>query len=196
MNSILIGNRLLRKNSPLLFNIFVRNAYTIKRLTLPLPIERRPTETFWDCNIRLGRPLSPCLSIYKKRFPLVISISHRITGIWKIYLINRKYKKKFFYLFSGLIQKIAIYSFSLSVIVLPCDFNFYYSMLPASIPLIPVCLGKGLIAYPVIYHCCTGIRHLLIDYGPKNLLRMKNVYKTGYIVFIASILLTVAAVMV
>ncbi|KAA0201836.1 hypothetical protein HAZT_HAZT002968 [Hyalella azteca] len=39
------------------------------------------TEEYFSKNQRLGRPLSPHLSIYKPQLTSVLSISHRATGV-------------------------------------------------------------------------------------------------------------------
>merc|ERR1711936_83448 len=38
-------------------------------------------ENFWSKNDRLGRPMSPHLTIYKMQMTSILSITHRFTGL-------------------------------------------------------------------------------------------------------------------
>ena len=112
-----------------------------------------------------NKPLSPHLTIYKPQITSVMSISHRIFGVFQS--------------FGNLI--IFVY-----FIVAVCDLSFYntINLLMNSI------LGKIFIFFYILsicYHLCNGIRHLMWDLGYG--FEIKNVYYTGYTTIFSSILL-------
>lgn len=45
--------------------------------------------------------------------------------------------------------------------------------------------GKAILAFPLAYHTCNGVRHLLWDTG--RFLTLKQVYITGYIMVLMAI---------
>lgn len=50
----------------------------------------------------------------------------------------------------------------------------------------PLLMGaKALLAFPIAYHTCNGVRHLLWDTG--NFLTIKEVYITGYLMLLLAI---------
>jgi succinate dehydrogenase (ubiquinone) cytochrome b560 subunit len=60
-------------------------------------------------------------------------------------------------------------------IVNGCEFLVEFGHLP-----LPVLLtSKFLVSFPLVYHFCNGIRHLIWDAG--KLLKMKEVYSSGYV---------------
>uniref|UniRef100_W5LW70 Succinate dehydrogenase cytochrome b560 subunit, mitochondrial n=1 Tax=Lepisosteus oculatus TaxID=7918 RepID=W5LW70_LEPOC len=102
---------------------------------------KEDTSKFLDKNTRLKRPLSPHISIYSWSIPMMMSISHRGTGVA---------------LSSG------ISLFALSALVLPGDFASNLEVV-RSLSLGPALIysAKFTLAFPVAYHTFNGIRHLL-----------------------------------
>lgn len=47
-------------------------------------------------------------------------------------------------------------------------------------------MGKAVMAFPFVYHYMNGIRHLLWDSG--HFLSLKQVYMTGYIVLVLTVI--------
>ncbi|XP_041979734.1 succinate dehydrogenase cytochrome b560 subunit, mitochondrial-like [Aricia agestis] len=111
-----------------------------------------------DRNIRLARPLSPHLTIYKFQLPAVLSITHRASGM----------------MLSGYATVLGI-----GALTLPYDMSHYISVIE-SMNLSPATLflAKFIIAAPFGYHFANGIRHLYWDTAKG--LTMKEVYVTGY----------------
>ena len=112
-----------------------------------------------------NRPLSPHLTVYKPQITSVMSILHRITGIFQslgticIFLLiasltlGQDYYNIINILFDSLIGKVFLY--------------FYI--------------------FSVCYHLCNGIRHLVWDLGYG--FEIKNVYYTGYITILSALIL-------
>ncbi|MBN3302903.1 C560 dehydrogenase, partial [Amia calva] len=98
-------------------------------------------QTFWDKNSRLNRPMSPHITIYRWSIPMMMSISHRGTGVA---------------LSSG------ISLFALSALVLPGDFTSHLDLV-RSLSLGPALIysAKFALAFPVMYHSLNGFRHLV-----------------------------------
>ncbi|XP_069044569.1 succinate dehydrogenase cytochrome b560 subunit, mitochondrial [Lepisosteus oculatus] len=127
---------------------------------------KEDTSKFWDKNARLKRPLSPHISIYSWSIPMMMSISHRGTGVA---------------LSSG------ISLFALSALVLPGDFASNLEVV-RSLSLGPALIysAKFTLAFPVAYHTFNGIRHLMWDIGKG--FRIPEVYRSGYAVILLSLL--------
>lgn len=112
-----------------------------------------------------NRPLSPHLTVYKPQITSVMSILHRITGVFQslgticIFLLiasltlGQDYYNIINILFDSLIGKVFLY--------------FYI--------------------FSVCYHLCNGIRHLVWDLGYG--FEIKNVYYTGYITILSALIL-------
>ena len=115
-----------------------------------------------------SRPLSPHLQVYRPQLTSVLSILHRMTGIFLLLGIM---------ILSGWI---------ISLSVGPSIFSSYQELLDTVF--VKVCL-VGL-SFSMIYHILNGIRHLLWDVGWG--LELKHVYVTGWIVISLSSLLTIA----
>ncbi|XP_055385237.1 succinate dehydrogenase cytochrome b560 subunit, mitochondrial-like [Condylostylus longicornis] len=126
-------------------------------------------ETHDEKNIRLQRALSPHLTIYKYQLTSVLSITHRFTGI--------------------ALTGYAI-TLGLSALVLPHDFSHFVTIVEGlNMSENTLVILKTLLAFPVVYHGCNGVRHLLWDKA--KFLTIKEVYATGYVMLIASIGVTI-----
>ncbi|KAG7524110.1 succinate dehydrogenase cytochrome b560 subunit, mitochondrial [Solea senegalensis] len=125
---------------------------------------------FWAKNTRLNRPMSPHITVYKWSVPMMMSITHRGTGVG----------------LSG-----AISAFALAALVLPGNYPDYLDMIH-SLSVGPGLIGlaKFGIAFPVSFHTYNGIRHLLWDIGKG--FKIPEVYRTGYTVIGLSIVTSIA----
>ena len=115
-----------------------------------------------------SRPLSPHLQVYRPQVTSVLSILHRMTGI--------------FLVFGIMIPAGWIISLSMG----PNVFSTYQDLLDMFF--VKLCL-IGL-SYSTVYHFLNGIRHLLWDAGWG--LHIRHVYFTGWMVISLSFLLTIA----
>ncbi len=108
------------------------------------------------------RPLSPHLTIYKPQITSIMSISHRITGV-----------------FQSLGTLLVFMTFTMLMLG-----EKYYEIIKIFYDFF---LGKAFLFFYVLtlsYHVCNGIRHLIWDIGLG--FEIKNVYYSGYItLFIA-----------
>ncbi len=112
------------------------------------------------------RPLSPHLQVYKFQFTMMMSIMHRITGL---------------FLSLGLV--IFVYW----LYRLATDQNIANQM----IGFFQTGLGMTLLyawIFAFAYHLCNGIRHLFWDVGKGY--SIPAVYRSGYMVLLAAVLLT------
>ena len=114
-----------------------------------------------------NRPTSPHLSIYRPQITSILSISHRISGVFQSI---------------GLI----IVFLLLVSLFLGETYHKYYMLFIKSY------LGKFFIFLYVLslcYHMLNGIRHILWDLG--FVFEIKNVYYSGYtIIFFTAVLAT------
>jgi succinate dehydrogenase / fumarate reductase cytochrome b subunit len=122
-------------------------------------------------QVKMSRPLSPHLGIYKPQITSILSILHRISGVA---------------LFVGLL------------ILLWTMVYMAYSAegLPPSwlLTLFGTSVGKGigvLWSYALFFHFCTGIRHLFWDVGKG--FDMSMVRKSGVFAVVSSIVLCITA---
>ena len=128
---------------------------------------------FWDKNHLVKRPMSPHLSIYKPQLTSMLSVTHRATGI----------------LLAGSTIGFA------GATLLPSSYIDMFLSLVADahasglgyIYLFPL---KFLLAWPVMFHTCNGLRHLFWDMAQG--LKIEDVYKTGWVVLLLSSLLAAA----
>lgn len=113
------------------------------------------------------RPISPHLQIYKLPLTAVLSITHRITGVFltisSIILM---------YWLGSLVSGLNMYIKAL---------NFFNTFIGKSI--------LFLITLNFIYHMLNGIRHLAWDFGYG--FKITTVHTTGWLVIIGSIFLTI-----
>jgi len=118
------------------------------------------------------RPLSPHLSIYKPQLTSILSILHRITGV---------------FLFAGIIiLSWVIFSF---VYFPSCveEINLYIQ----DCLLLSVILKLAIFSwcFALFYHLYNGIRHLFWDVGKG--FELKQTYRSGKIVVILAIISTI-----
>lgn len=116
-----------------------------------------------------ARPLSPHLQVYKLQMTMILSITHRGTGI--------------FLALSSPFLILWLWAIAYS---------------PESYAAIQACAGSifgrlVLLAwtFSLFYHLCNGIRHLFWDIGKG--FEMKNLYASGWAVIFTSALLTVVS---
>jgi succinate dehydrogenase / fumarate reductase cytochrome b subunit len=115
----------------------------------------------------IDRPLSPHLQIYKPQLTSMLSILHRITGA----ALAAGSLLLTWWLFAVLAGEHAFSVFR--------DFRESF-------------IGQVMIfgwLFCFVYHFLNGIRHLKWDMGYG--LNLKSVYRTGYIVVIGSVIITV-----
>lgn len=113
-----------------------------------------------------NRPLSPHLQIYRPQLTSVMSISHRATGI---------------VLALGLV---ALTYWLMAAASGPAAFATAQAIFGSII-------GRLLMfvwSYCLFYHLCNGVRHLVWDTG--HALDLDDVYTSGYVAIIASVVLT------
>lgn len=112
-----------------------------------------------------SRPLSPHLTIYKPQITSIMSISHRVSGVF---------------------QSLGTIIIFISVIMLLAG-EKYYDILNN---FFDTFLGKAFLFFYIFslsYHLCNGIRHLVWDIGFG--FEIKNVYYSGYLTIIVAIIL-------
>lgn len=115
-----------------------------------------------------NRPLSPHLQVYKPQLTSVLSILHRMTGVF----LSIAGLLLAYWLVS-LMRGPEVYADAMSL------------------------LGSGFmrlvlagVSFSFFYHLCNGIRHLFWDAGYG--FEIEQIYASGWTVVVASILLTVA----
>ncbi|XP_011193438.2 succinate dehydrogenase cytochrome b560 subunit, mitochondrial [Zeugodacus cucurbitae] len=130
------------------------------------------TETFDEKNQRLGRELSPHLTIYKPQLTSMLSITHRGTG----------------FALTGY-----AWALGLGALMSSHDISHYVTIIEG-LHLGPATLValKFVLAFPLAFHSCCGVRHLLWDTG--RFLKITEVYLTGYVTLgISFVLSTILA---
>nr|YP_009170592.1 succinate dehydrogenase subunit 3 [Chionoloma tenuirostre]ALF06906.1 succinate dehydrogenase subunit 3 [Chionoloma tenuirostre] len=123
--------------------------------------------------MKINRPLSPHLTIYKPQLTSIFSIFHRISGAFLAIMV----------FFSILFLKIGdlnltsycLYRYAFS-------FTFYFHWLISSV------VNFSLLA--LCYHMSNGIRHLLWDLG--FFLELSKVYTSGIIMLFSAAFLAVS----
>ncbi len=113
------------------------------------------------------RPLSPHLQVYRPQLTSVLSISHRATGV-----VNALALAALVWWLAAAASGPDAYATATGV------FTSWFGRLFAVVA-----------TYAFIYHLCNGIRHLAWDTG-RNF-RIPEIYRSGWIVVGASVLLTV-----
>ena len=119
-----------------------------------------------------NRPLSPHLQIYKPQLTSVLSISHRMTGFALSIII----------LFSPVIIYFLTNSVHSHQIVISLLQNTFIKFI------------FSLALFGLLYHLCNGIRHLAWDAGYG--LDLDSSYKSGYIVIVSSVSLTLLILLI
>ncbi|XP_062820996.1 succinate dehydrogenase cytochrome b560 subunit, mitochondrial [Anolis carolinensis] len=124
---------------------------------------------FWDKNTQSKRPLSPHITIYQWSLPMMMSISHRGTGV---------------------AMSLGVSLFGLSALVLPGHFADYLDLI-RSLSLGPVLIysAKFALAFPLSFHTWNGIRHLAWDMGKG--FKIPQVYQSGVLVLVLTVLSSV-----
>nr|ACM09140.1 Succinate dehydrogenase cytochrome b560 subunit, mitochondrial precursor [Salmo salar] len=135
------------------------NAATMKRF---MTVEHG--KKFIDKNVKLNRPVSPHLSIYKMELPPLLSGSHRTTG----------------FIFTVMSVSVATMSF------LPWNWATILETMRYYVPYPPIVFAKFGCVAGVSYHFFNGIRHLVWDLGYG--FKMPTLYKTGYLVIALALL--------
>ncbi|KAG8430931.1 hypothetical protein GDO86_019721 [Hymenochirus boettgeri] len=127
-------------------------------------------ERYWNKNSRLGRPVSPHMTIYKWSLPMAMSITHRGTGI---------------------AMTAGVSLFGLAALALPGDFASHLDLIK-SLSLGPALIysAKFALAFPFMYHTWNGIRHLTWDIGKG--FKIPQVYQSGVIVLALTLISTAA----
>ncbi|KAH8358920.1 hypothetical protein KR093_003249, partial [Drosophila rubida] len=125
-------------------------------------------ESFFEKNERLGRQMSPHLTIYKPQLTSILSVTHRGTGM---------------------VLGMGVWALGLGALISSHDISHYVTMVEG-LQLSGGALTaiKFVLAYPLGYHSANGIRHLLWDTG--RFLKIKEVYSTGYAMVAASVVIT------
>jgi len=81
---------------------------------------------------------------------------------------------------------VALYAISVGVVVAPGDFPSYLEAVKNLQLATPILFtAKALMAFPLVYHYCNGLRHLTWDAGKG--FEMKTQYKTGTAVVVGAI---------
>ncbi|XP_002019750.2 succinate dehydrogenase cytochrome b560 subunit, mitochondrial [Drosophila miranda] len=125
-------------------------------------------ETYFEKNARLGRELSPHLSIYQPQLTSILSVMHRGTGM---------------------ALGVGVWALGLGALISSHDISHYVTMVEGlQLSGATLTALKFIIAYPAGYHTANGIRHLFWDTG--RFLKIKEVYSTGYAMVAASFVLT------
>ncbi|MFT7800180.1 succinate dehydrogenase cytochrome b560 subunit, mitochondrial [Arapaima gigas] len=111
-----------------------------------------------------------CVLYRQWSVPMMMSVTHRGTGI-------------------GLSAGISL--FAVGALALPGDFAHYLGLIQ-SLSLGPAIIAsaKFTLAFPLTYHTFNGIRHLFWDMGQG--FKMPQVYRSGYIVIVLSLLSSMA----
>lgn len=119
-----------------------------------------------------NRPLSPHLGIYRRQISMVMSILHRLTGIWLS------------------LGTLALTYWLVAAAAGPDAYASAQSLLGSW-------LGQIILwtwAFSLFYHLCNGIRHLFWDAGQG--FEIRTLYLSGYSVWIISGLLTLLTALI
>ena len=117
-------------------------------------------------RVKVDRPLSPHLTIYRPQFTSALSIMHRITGV-------------------GLVLSLLLIIIWFVALSLGSEMFNFIEIIFSSI-FIRVILASSV--WALWYHTCTGIRHLIWDFGYG--LEAEWITPSAYLVLFCSLLLT------
>lgn len=160
-----VGNAiLLRRLAPSL-NCFCHDFST------STPTKSKPEElsAFWKKNVDLKRPVSPHLQVYAPQLTSMLSITNRMTGV---------------------ATTVGIIAFANLMLFSSSPFAVHLQNLK--------CLGlppwvhmgtKFIIAWCFSYHTLAGLRHLIWD--TKSMLKLDQIYTTGYIMAASSVIMAI-----
>jgi succinate dehydrogenase / fumarate reductase cytochrome b subunit len=119
--------------------------------------------------MRLNRPLSPHLTVYKPQVTSTLSIFHRLTGAFlAVSLLSSL-------CFSQLCRLSMTY------------YPLYYCVNMKSEWFLVACLNLSVIAFS--YHMSNGVRHLVWDYGA--FLDLSKVYTSAFIMLLCAFLFVI-----
>ncbi|EDW84193.2 uncharacterized protein Dwil_GK13274 [Drosophila willistoni] len=125
-------------------------------------------ESYFEKNERLGRKVSPHLTIYQPQLTSILSITHRGTGM---------------------ALGVGVWALGLGALISSHDISHYVTIVEGlQLSDAQLTAIKFIIAYPAGFHTANGIRHLLWDTG--RFLKIKEVYSTGYAMLAASFVLS------
>ncbi|XP_074044269.1 succinate dehydrogenase cytochrome b560 subunit, mitochondrial isoform X2 [Macrotis lagotis] len=126
-------------------------------------------EQFWNKNINSQRPLSPHITIYNWSLPMMMSITHRGTGV---------------------ALSAGVYLFGLTALFLPGNFESHLALLKA-LSLGPALIhtAKFALVFPLMYHTWNGVRHLMWDLGKG--LKIPQLHQSGVAVLVLTVLSSV-----
>jgi len=122
---------------------------------------------FWKKNVDLKRPVSPHLQVYAPQLTSMLSITNRMTGVA-----------------TGL----GLTAFSVGMLLSSSPYAVHLNNLK--------CLGlptwfhmgtKFILAWVFSYHTLAGLRHLVWD--TKSMLKLDQIYTTGYIMAGSSVVM-------
>merc|ERR1711915_285185 len=155
---------LLRRLAPSLHS--TSNAFSTST-----PPQSKPEEmsAFWKKNVDLKRPVSPHLQVYAPQLTSMLSITNRMTGV---------------------VTTVGIMAFANAMLLSSSPFAVHLQNLK--------CLGlphwfhmgtKFIIAWCFSYHTLAGFRHLVWD--TKQMLKLDQIYTTGYIMAASSVIMAI-----
>lgn len=140
----------------------------LKVIPSPEPIAK----PYQDIGVEMKRELSPALTIYKPQLTSIISISLRMTGF-----------------------SLTLLSWLLGVSILLSDDKAEDQLKKIEESNLPNWLWNSLhciVAIPVAFHICYGIRHIMFAAG--KFLELKQIYMTGYAITAVAIGATVCLI--
>uniref|UniRef100_A0A0A1WPS4 Succinate dehydrogenase cytochrome b560 subunit, mitochondrial n=1 Tax=Zeugodacus cucurbitae TaxID=28588 RepID=A0A0A1WPS4_ZEUCU len=153
-----------------LCKLYVRTLRTVPSQQMKIKtIPPKQKENYETKNRRLGRFISPSLSIYKPQLTSVMSISNRACSIL-----------------------LTLYTWGLGIgaLISSHDNAHFVTMLDGlQLGSTSLFILKFLIAFPFSYHLCGGIRVLIWETG--SFLSLKGIYGTGYVALVTTILTTI-----
>ncbi|KAK6745245.1 hypothetical protein RB195_011766 [Necator americanus] len=147
-------------------------ASTLVRRDVKTPIQ----EWGWAYLMRqkkLGRPISPHLTVYQPQLTWMVSGLHRVTGC--------------------VMAGVLLFG-SIGFAALPFNFTQFVEYIRSwHIPPIITSVFKFVIAFPIIFHTLNGIRFIGFDLA-KGVDNTKAIYKSGYLVLGLSAIIAAAVV--
>ncbi len=114
----------------------------------------------------IHRPLSPHLQVYRPQLTAVLSITHRVTGL--------------FLVLGSLLLVYWLHALAGGAVRYAGAQEFFISF-----------WGRLLLllwSYALFYHLCNGIRHLFWDFG--HGFELTSLYKSGWVVVGSAVVLT------
>eukprot|EP00127_Corallochytrium_limacisporum_P000860 Clim_evm3s28 gene=Clim_evmTU3s28 len=127
---------------------------------------------FFEKNEKLGRPMSPHLTIYSPQVTSMLSITHRLSG-------------------AGM--AVACSAMALGLPFSDHNLAYYIAELGGSMGAGSAFALKATLAAPFMYHSFNGMRHMWWDSG--HGVNLPGVYSSGYLVLGITAVTTIAAAM-